>query len=98
MGMPFVRESEVHKTRAAGISIMSKIEGAIILGLVFLVAPNMVRFVLLAKWIDGLNEGLAPDRQFPLIGWWTPRERDEGALRARSRMAARERNSSEEVT
>jgi len=35
----------------------------------------MVRFILLAKCIDRLNEGLPVDQQFQLIGSWTPGER-----------------------
>jgi hypothetical protein len=32
------------------------------------------RFLLLDRWIGYLNQGLPPDQQFQLIGWWTPFE------------------------
>jgi hypothetical protein len=60
---------------------MSKIEVAVVVGLVLLVAANMVHLILFSKWIDRLNEGLPPDQQFQLIGWWSPAER----ARARKR-------------
>ena len=54
---------------------MSKTEVIIVLALVVLVGSNIVRFVLLSRWIDRLNDGLPPGEQFQLIGWWTPAER-----------------------
>jgi hypothetical protein len=47
---------------------------------VLLPLSTIFRFVLLSGWIDRLNKGLPPDRQFQLIGLWTPSE-DLRALR-----------------
>ncbi len=38
---------------------------------VLLPALTIVRFILLSRWLDRLNEGLPSDQHFHLIAWWT---------------------------
>jgi len=54
---------------------MSGAEIFIVIALVLLVASNILRFLLLDRWIEKLNVGLPPEQQFQLIGWWGPSER-----------------------
>ena len=49
---------------------MSRIEIVVLALAVLLPALSIVRFVLLSRWIDRLNEGLPPEKQFQMIGWW----------------------------
>jgi hypothetical protein len=54
---------------APGIE-MSGTEISIVVGLVFLVASNIARFLLLDRWLEKLNVGLPAEQHFQLLGWW----------------------------
>ncbi len=46
----------------------------IVIFAVLLPISAIARFLVLDRWIERLNEGLPPNEQFSLIGWWTFRE------------------------
>jgi hypothetical protein len=55
----------------------------IVIGLVLLVASNIVRFLLLDRWIEKLNAGLPQEQHFQLIGRWGISERQRALRRWR---------------